>query len=217
MKTQPNQEPIIVVNFKNTKKGTAVLNFAKKINNPCTIAAVPTANLKEVASKTKLITIAQHTEDKDSKTGFLTPQSLKETGAQGTLLNHSEHPIPIKKIGKITRQCNKLKLKVIICTSKISQVDKLRKFKPFAIAYEDPKFIGTKNSVTNHPSTILKFTKHFKRCKRIPLCGAGIHKKEDVENALKLGCKGILISSAVMNSKNPKTLLKKLSLQQNEK
>jgi triosephosphate isomerase (TIM) len=205
--------PIIIVNFKNTKKGKAVLKFAKKINNPFLIAAVPVQNLEEVSTKTHLITIAQHTDSKKSKTGFLTPQALKETGAQGTLLNHSEHPIPLKQIKTITNQCNNLKLKVIICTSKLNQVDKLRSFKPWAIAYEDPKFIGTKNAITDHPINILKFTKHFKRCKRIPLCGAGIHKKEDVENAIKLGCKGVLISSAVMRSKNPKALLNKLSLQ----
>jgi triosephosphate isomerase len=195
--------PIIIVNYKNTKKGKDVLDFAKKINNSCLIAAVPTPNLKEVASKTDLITIAQHLNNQ-------TPEELKATGAQGTLLNHSDNPIPLKKIETLTKQLNKLKLKVIVCTKTTKNVDQIRKFKPWAIAYEDPVFIGTKDPITNHPLKILNFTKHFKRCKRVPLCGAGIHKKEDVENAMKLGCKGILISSAVMNSKDPKALLKKL-------
>ena len=197
--------PIIIVNFKSTKKGKEVLAFAKKINNPCIIAAIPTNHLKEIKDNTDLITIAQHLNNQ-------TPQQLLETGAQGTLLNHSLHPIPLKQIEELTKECNKLKLKVIVCTKTLDNVDAIRKFKPWAIAYEDPVFIGTKNAITDHPMDILKFTKHFKRCKRIPLCGAGIHKKEDIQNALKLGCKGILISSAVMNSKDPKALLDQLSL-----
>jgi len=205
MKYQIKQNPIIIVNFKNVKKGTEVLKFAKKINDSCIIAAVPTANLEEVSNNTDLITMAQHTED-------MTPEELKNSGAQGTLLNHSDHPIPLKRIGEITRQCNKLKLKVVICTKDVNQVNRLRKFKSWAIAYEDPKLIGTKNPVTNNPMAVLKFTSYFKRCKRIPLCGAGINKKEDVENALKLGCKGVLVSSAIMKSKNPKGFLKKINI-----
>lgn len=198
-------EPIIIVNYKKTKKGKDILAFSKKINNPCLIAAVPTPSIAEISKKTKLITIAQHLNNQ-------TPEELKATGAQGTLLNHSDNPIPLKQIEKLTKECNKLKLKVIVCTKTTRNVDTIRKFKPWAIAYEPPKLIGTKNPVTDHPLEILKFTKHFKHCKRIPLCGAGIHKAEDVQNALKLGCKGILISSAVMKSKKPKALLKQLSL-----
>lgn len=199
------ERPIIVVNFKSTKKGKEVLKFAKKISNPGIFVAVPNENLSEIASETKLITLAQNLNN-------LTPQELKETGAHGTILNHSDYPITLKKIEQLTKECNKLKLKVIICTKTLTNVDKIRAFKPWAIAYEDPKFIGTKNPITDHPRDILKFTSHFKRCKRIPLCGAGINKKEDVENAMKLGCKGILVSSAVMKSKNPKVLLRQLSL-----
>lgn len=197
--------PIIIVNYKSTKQGKEVLSFSKKINNSNLFAAIPTNHLNEISKNTNLITIAQHLNDQ-------TPQQLKATGAQGTLLNHSDNPISLKQIETLTKQLNKLKLKVIVCTKTTKNVDAIRKFKPWAIAYEDPIFIGTKNPITDHPLQILNFTKHFKRCKRIPLCGAGIHKKEDVENALKLGCKGILISSAVMKSDNPKKLLDELSL-----
>ena len=205
MKKESICEPIIIVNYKQTKKGKAILEFSKKINNPCLIAAVPTPSLSEISKKTKLITIAQHLNDQ-------TPEELKAIGAQGTLLNHSDNPIPLKKIEELTKECNKLKLKVIVCTKTTKNVNAIRKFKPWAIAYEPPELIGTKDAVTDHPIDILNFTKHFKRCKRIPLCGAGIHKPEDVKNALKLGCKGILISSAAMKSKDPKALLKELSL-----
>lgn len=205
MRGQIKQNPIVIVNFKNVKKGKEVLKFAKEINNPCLVVAVPTVNLKEIARGTDLITMAQYINE-------MTLEELKSFGVQGTLLNHSDYLIPLKKIGELTRKCNKLKLKVVICTKNINQVGKLMKFKSWAIAYEDPKLIGTKNPVTDHPMDVLKFVSHFKRSKIVPLCGAGINKKQDVENALKLGCKGVLISSAVMKSKNPKSFLKKINI-----
>jgi len=197
--------PIIIVNFKDTKKGNEVLEFAKEINNSELFVAIPDDHIREIIENTDLIVIAQHLND-------MTAEELKESGAHGTLLNHSLHPISLDEIGRLTKECNKLDLKVIVCTKTIDDVDAIRKFKPWAIAYEIPKFIGTKNAITNHPGEVLNFTKHFKHCRRIPLCGAGIHKREDVEGALKLGCKGIIVSNAVMISDDPKGLLDELSL-----
>lgn len=204
---------MIIVNFKNYKTGPAVLKFAKKIDDKCIIAAVPSVNIKEIAKNTKLIVYAQHVDTEGERnTGFLTPKSAKQAGAIGAILNHSEHPITLNQIKFIVNECKKQKLRVIICTSNLKQLSALIKLKPFAIAYEDPKLIGTKDSITNYPMRILKFTKKFKKTKIFPLCGAGINKESDVENAIKLGCQGVLISSAVMKSKNPKAFLKKIDI-----
>jgi len=205
---------MLIINFKNYKTGSAVLKFAKKINDKCIIAAVPSLNIEEVAKNTKLIVYAQHVDNKTTNraTGFLTPKAAKQAGAQGTLLNHSEHPLTLKKIKETIKECKKNKLKVVLCTKNLTQIKELIKLKPFAIAYEEPKLIGTKKSITNHPLKILKFTKLFSKTKIFPLCGAGINSEGDVEDAIKLGCKGILISSAVMKSKNPKSFLKKINI-----
>jgi len=205
---------MIIINFKNYKTGPAVIKFAKKISNDCFIAAVPTVNLGEVSKNTKLIVYAQHVDTKTTKrqTGFLTPKAAKEAGAIGTLLNHSEHLISIKQIKLTAKECKKQKLQVIICTKNLKQIASLIKLKPYAIAYEEPKLIATKNSITNYPLKILKFVKSLSKTKIFPLCGAGINSKQDVEGAIKLGCKGILISSAVMKSKDPKGFLKKLNI-----
>ena len=205
---------MIIVNFKNYKTGKDVLKFAKKISDSCIIAAIPSLNIKEVAKNTKLIVYAQHIDNEGGKrdTGFLTPKATKESGAEGTILNHSEHQLSLKQIKETSKECKKQKLKIIICTSNLKQIPALIKLKPFAIAYEEPKLIATKNSITNHPLKIIKFVKSVSKTKIIPLCGAGINSKQDVESALKLGCKGILISSAVMKSKNPKSFLKKINI-----
>ena len=43
------------------------------------------------------------------------------------------------------------------------------------------------------------------------LVGAGIHSAEDVKVSLKLGAKGILISSYIVKSKNPEEKLTELA------
>lgn len=202
---------MIIVNFKNYKTGKEVLKFAKKINDKCTIAAVPSVNIEEVSKNTDLIVYSQHLDSKDSKrdTGFLTPKAAKKAGAKGTLLNHSEHRIPLKKLKETIKECKKQGLKTIVCASNLKKVKEIKRLKPFAIAYEEPKLISSKKSITDYKTMdVLKFVKALNGTKIFPLCGAGINNKKDIENARKLGCKGVLISSAVMKSRNPKRLLR---------
>jgi len=46
---------------------------------------------------------------------------------------------------------------------------------------------------------------------KIVLVGAGIKSVEDVKVSLKMGAKGILISSSIIKSKNPEEELEKLA------
>lgn len=204
---------MIVLNFKNYKEGKEVLTFAKKIDNKCVIAAVPSPYISEVVKKTKLIVYAQHIDNKSTQrdTGFLALKQIKKAGASGSIINHSEHKIPLKEIKEIIKESKKEKLNIICCVSNLREVEEIKKLKPFAIAYEDEKLIATSKSITDHnPIQILKFVKLLKGTKIFPLCGAGINTKEDVENSIRLGCKGVLIASAIMNSKNPKKFLLEL-------
>lgn len=207
---------MIVINFKNYKTGKNVLDLAKKIKKhlPKAIVAVPTMYLGLVSFHTKLNVFAQHVDSKDGKrdTGFILPESVKKAGAKGSLLNHSEHKVNIKEMKKTIKNCKKLSLKVIACSSNLRGVKEIKKLKPFAIAFEDPKLISTGKSITKYnPDSIKKFVSLLKNTKIIALCGAGINSVEDYREALKLGCKGVLVSSAIADSKNPEVFLKKLN------
>jgi len=201
---------MIIVNFKNYKTGKAVLALAKKIPKGI-IVAVPTADISSVSTKTKLKVFAQHIDSKKKgkTTGFDISEDVKKAGASGSLLNHSEHKISFKKLKETMKQAKKSKLKIIACASSLSEANKIKKLKPYAIAYEDPKLISTGKSITKYKSdSVKKFAKSLNKTKIIPICGAGISSKEDIKEAKKLGCKGVLVSSAVANSKNPRGFFK---------
>ena len=63
------------------------------------------------------------------------------------------------------------------------------------------------NTQTFHKSWKSKISK---KLKMKFLVGAGIHTKEDVKVAMKLGAAGIAISSAITKAKNPGKKLKEL-------
>ncbi|MFH1376610.1 MAG: triose-phosphate isomerase [Candidatus Woesearchaeota archaeon] len=206
---------MIIINFKNYKRGKETLKLAKLIEkiNKNIIVAVPSGDLEEVSKKTKLKVYAQHVDYREpgKGTGYVIPEELKSLKVKGSIINHSEHRIPKQAIKKTIQRLKKLKLKSIVCAKNLKEVKEFKKLKPYAIAYEDPKLISTKKSITEYnKESVIKFSKLLKNTKIIPICGAGINKKEDIEEAKKLGCKGVLIASAIANVKNPEKLLKQL-------
>lgn len=207
---------MIVINFKNYKLESKALKLAKKIEKylPKAIVCPAAVDIENISKNTKLKVLAQNAdiEEGNRATGYNTLMALKEAGAEGTLINHSEHSISIVSIRKLLVLSRKVNMKIIACSSNLKEVKKIISLKPWAIAFEEPKLIATKKSITQYaPETIKKFMKIISRTKIIPLCGAGINSAEDIKQAYALGCKGVLIASAIANIKNPVPLLKQIS------
>ena len=200
---------MLIINFKNYVVGKKTLALAKLIekNLPKAIVAVPSVDIENISQKTKLKVFAQHLDSaKGRATGFLLPQTAKSAGASGTLLNHSEHPLNFKILKQTVSQARKLNLKIIICAPSIKEAKKLASLKPEAIAFEDPKLIGSGKSITEYRADeVKKFAQLFRHSKIVPLCGAGINKIEDVKAAHDLGCHGVLIASAIAAAQPKKT------------
>ena len=209
---------MIIVNLKNYKIGQEALRLAKLIEKylPKAIIAVPTIDVEVIVQKTKLNIFAQHADFQlgEKTTGYNTLKALKKAGINGTLINHSEHPESLTNIYKLCLISKKLNLKTVVCTPTLREMKpilKNKQAKPYAIAFEDPKLISTGKSITKYsPEKLLEFVKIMKKTKIIPICGAGISTAEDVKQAYAFGCKGVLIASAIANSKNPIPLLKQL-------
>jgi triosephosphate isomerase (TIM) len=193
---------VIIINFKNYVFGKKALALAKRIErvNGKVIVAVPSVDIEEIASNTKLKVYAEHVDYvKGSKTtGYVIPESVKAAGGKGMLINHSEHKLSMKEIKETVKRCNKLRMETVVCVGKLGDVKKIMKLKPKAIAYEDPALISTGKSITKYDAkSVEKFALMFKKSKVIPLCGAGVSTREDIKAAKDLGCKGVLVASAV--------------------
>ena len=206
---------LIVVNYKNYKSGRGALELSKTIQKYLrnAIVCVSAIDIQEISEKTKLKVFAQHVDYSSigESTGFVVPEFVKHIGASGSLINHSEHRVGFDVIKKTIKHASRVKLKLAVCANSVSEARRIMQLRPYAIAFEDPKLVGSGRSITKYKSAdILKFVKLLKGSGIIPLCGAGVSTAEDVLAAKSLGCKGVLISSAIAKVKNPEKLLRQL-------
>lgn len=206
---------MILINFKNYKTGAEALKLAKLIEKylPKAIVAVPATDIEKIAKQTKLRVYAQHVDFLEDKkgTGFITAESVKRDGAEGTMLNHSEHPIQFELLQKTIASCRKNKLKTLVCVRDLAEAKIVMHWKPDAIAFEEPSLISTGKSVTTFmPEAIRNFVHLLKHSDIVPVCGAGISSIDDVKAAFAIGCGGVLIASAIADNPNAEVLLKEL-------
>lgn len=167
-------------------------------------------DLKDVL-KEKVKVFSQHIDDYNfgAHTGFTIPSSIKKAGAIGTLINHSEHRINIKKIENEIKIAKELKLLTCVCTRNVKETEKIAKLKPDFIAVEPKELIGGDISISTAKPELIK--KSLKACGKIPLLvGAGVKNSNDVKIAIKLGAKGILVASGVVKAKNIEKAIKDL-------
>jgi triosephosphate isomerase len=170
------------------------------------------ADLKSVADAVKIPVFAQHVDpiSPGSHTGHILPESMKESGCSGTLINHSEHKLQLEVIEKCVRRAKEINLKTICCAADVDEAREIAKLSPDYIAYEPPELIGSGIPVSKtKPEVVEQFVRAIKDVdpKIIPLCGAGISMGEDVAAALRLGCAGVLLASGVVKAENPEKAL----------
>ena len=155
----------------------------------------------------KLLVFAQHLDDAKvgSTPGYMIPEIVKKSKVNGALINHSEHRISSKEITNLVKRLKKLKMKTVVCVKNVREAEKYAKLNPTYIAIEPPELIGTGRAISNErPALITKSLLAVKKARNSTklLCGAGIVTAEDVERAIELGSRGILVASGIVKSRN---------------
>jgi triosephosphate isomerase len=205
-------KPIIVINFKTYKQGKAAIKLAKQLEKVSKniMIGVQATDIYEITKATKLRVYSQHVdyEKKGRATGFILPEAIKKDGAVGSFLNHSEHKLSFDVLKKTIKRCKQTGLKIMVFASSVSEAIKIQRLKPNYLIYEPPELVGGKISVSKAKPEIISKIKNKLKMKF--LVGAGIHTKEDVAVALKLGASGIAVSSAVCGARNPEKKLREL-------
>ncbi len=96
----------------------------------------------------------------------------------------------------------------MIFASSLKEAIKVKKLRQDFLVYEPPELVAGKISVSTAKPDLIKDISKKLGCDF--LVGAGIKNKKDVEIAMKLGARGVAVSSAITKSRNPKQALKKL-------
>ena len=214
--------PLIAINFKTYLSATgknaqtlakvcaAIAADRRKSKGASVLVAVQPTDIATVAHAIRnspVLVFAQHIDfiQPGAHTGHILAQSVKQAGAIGTLLNHSEHQIPITELSASIAICKSLGLSTIVCASTVTMARSVAKLNPDFVAYEPPELIGGDVSVTTRPqalSRMVKAVRSVNKKVRI-LVGAGVKSGVDVSKALELGTHGVLLASGVAASKTP--------------
>ena len=210
--------PLLVINLKtyaesDIKHAKKIAKAVKDINSDSIILCPENTELGCLKQE-KANLFAQHIDSVEpgAHTGYTLAESVKENGAIGTILNHSEHKLPIKELQKCIKRAKENNLLTLVCASTPAEAKKIAKFSPAMIAIEPPELIGGDISVsTAKPEIITKTIKAVEKVNNIPvLCGAGIKNRDDVQKSIELGAKGVLVASGIVKSKSPKRAIKNL-------
>ena len=208
------EKTLFIINCKNYEeiagsKITKFVKIAEKIakKHKLKIAVAPPQHLLGQISNSKILILAQHLDNVKigSTTGFMIPELVKKSKIDGSLINHSEHRISSKEISALVSKLKELKMISVVCVKNVAEAKKYAKLNPDYIAIEPPGLIGSGRAVSKErPELITNAVKAVKNPRRKTklLCGAGIVSGADVEKAIQLGSKGILVASGIIKAKN---------------
>jgi len=206
-------QKIVIVNFKAYVSGKKAVELArslktKKVN---LMIAVQNVDLYRISSL-NIKVLAQHVDNIDigAFTGKVLAEGIKQSNAYGVLLNHSEDRLNFNVLKKTVKKCKEVGLKTIVCCANLFEAKKILKLNVDYLAFEVPELIGTGRSISRvKPESVRKFVKIVGK-KSVPLCGAGVTTNEDFKATLSLGCKGVLLASRIVKTKDPGKALKEL-------
>ncbi len=218
------QRPLIVINFKcyteasgknAVKLAKQCASVAKKSTNVEIILAVQAADLYPIHKNVSVPLFAQHldTDTPGAHTGHTIASTLHDAGATGTLLNHTEHRIPLDDLPATISIAQHNQLTTLVCAATIKEAIAIARYAPDMIAIEPPELIGGNVPVTSvKPSSLQRsistLQEHYPHGKI--LVGAGITNGKDLAQALALGANGVLLSSHIVLAKNPGKKLQEL-------
>jgi len=208
--------PILAINFKAYREaaGRGAVELAKAAEKAARelgveiVVAPSHLDLALVASSVEIPVYAQgaDVERGGAYTGHVALENLKESGAAGVVLNHSERPLELNKLARFIESAKALGLDTLVCAPDPLASLAVAALGPDAVAVEPPELIGTGRAVSKYkPDAVVKtvelVNRHFPSV--VVITGAGIESGEDVEAALRLGTRGVLVASAVVKAKDP--------------
>jgi len=214
------QVPIIIVNYKTYseatgKKAVKLSKIAEEVSMESGVNVGVAPQFVDIASIADAVSIPVFSQHIDpitpgSFTGHILLESVKEAGAVGTLINHSERRLKMFDIEAIITKTRESDLVSVVCTNNAAVSAAAAALKPDMIAVEPPELIGTGIPVSkSKPEVVSGTVELVKRINPdvVTLCGAGITKGEDVTAALRLGTEGVLVASGIVKAKDPRKIL----------
>ena len=138
--------------------------------------------------------------------GAVLPEAIREAGAVGTMLNHSERRMTLGDIHRAIRRAREVGLATMVCADSPEEAAAIAQLGPDIVLAEPPELIATSRSAATEMRGFVERT--VEMVGRIDagiiiMCGAGVQTPDDVEQMIGLGVGGTGSSSGVLRAADP--------------
>ena len=135
--------------------------------------------------------------------GSVLPESIKEAGAVGVMLNHAEKKLTLDEIEKTIARADEVGLATIVCADSVQEIEAVAKLSPNLIVAEPTELIGT--GVTSDMGYVRDTIEAVRRIDPdiMVLQGAGISTPDDVARVIRAGALATGCTSGVMRAADP--------------
>jgi triosephosphate isomerase len=161
----------------------------------------------------RLLVFAQHMDPVavGRGVGSVLPEALREAGAVGTLLNHSERRMTLGDINRAIVRAREVGLATLVCADSPEEAAAVAQLGPDIVLAEPPELIATSRSAATEMRGFVERSVELVR--RIDpgiivMCGAGVQTPDDVEKMIELGVGGTGSSSGVLKAADPVALMR---------
>lgn len=164
------------------------------------------ADIRMIAENTSHIHVyAQHMDHLRPGRGLgsVLPESIKEAGAVGVMLNHAEKKLTLDEIEKTIARADEVGLATIVCADSVREIEAVAKLSPNLIVAEPTELIGT--GVTSDMGYVRDTIAAVRRINPdiMVLQGAGISTPDDVARVIRAGALATGCTSGVMRAADP--------------
>ena len=215
-----NGKPLVILNFKTYLESTGLnaLKLAKaseEVSDEAGVAiavATQAADLWRISGEVNIPVFAQHVDavDAGGHTGSILLESVRQAGAQGTLINHSEQRMELADMEVVVKKAAQADMVSVVCTNNVDTSAAAATLQPDFVAIEPPELIGSGIPVSQAEPEVVEGTVeviHNINPEVGVLCGAGISTGDDMKAALDLGTEGVLLASGIILADDPKEAL----------
>ena len=164
------------------------------------------ADIRLIAENTSRIHVyAQHMDTLRPGRGLgsVLPESLKEAGAVGVMLNHAEKKLTLDQIRESIARADEVGLATIVCADSVDEIRQVAEMGPNLIVAEPTELIGT--GVASDMGYVRDTIEAVRQINPdiMVLQGAGISGPEDVANVIRAGAQATGCTSGVMKAADP--------------
>lgn len=192
--------------------GERMLKLAKEIDRIAAkydldvIVTPQYADIRLIAQNTEYIHVyAQHMDPlvPGRGLGSVLPESIKEAGAVGVMLNHAEKKLTPDVIKATIERADEIGLATIVCADTVAEIKEIAHMAPNLIVAEPTELIGT--GVASDMGYVKDTIAAVRAINPdiMVLQGAGISGPDDVANVIRAGAEATGCTSGILKAADP--------------